>query len=356
ERINDTMRAALSTRGDFYSANDPDQMRGRIRGVFRAIAQQDFAGTGLGTTSAQLTVGSVLYRANFTTQVWVGKLAAYDAMAMANAAKNQTAEPAALWTASFPQWMARNLVTPTGPSSATPFNSFNNLTAQQQIDLGSANVMYYIRGKQIGVEASSPDTNNNNFTLGFRDRSTLLGDIVSSTPKYSKAPNFGYQLNPAAGGGASYAQFVASNGANRQAAVYVGANAGVFHGFNATTGQELFGYVPRSVYPYLKELTNVDYIHRYFVDGPVVEGDVWFGGSWKSVVLGSTGAGPAGLFALDVTSPNSFGPANVLWDITPAEEPDLGKVMGYSYIGSVKNGVNAGNYVAIVPNGYQSTN
>ena len=119
ERVNDTMRAALATRGDFYSANDPDQMRGRVRGVFRAIAQQAFSGTGLGTTSAQLTVGAILYRASFTTQIWTGSLAAYDAMAMASAAKNQTPEPAALWNASFPAWNARNIVTSTGPNSAT---------------------------------------------------------------------------------------------------------------------------------------------------------------------------------------------------------------------------------------------
>ncbi len=75
ERINDTMRAALATRGDFYSANDPDQMRGRIRGVFRAIAQQAFSGTGLGATSAQLTVGidtvsGVVYHAGVDGQIW----------------------------------------------------------------------------------------------------------------------------------------------------------------------------------------------------------------------------------------------------------------------------------------------
>ena len=46
----------------------------------------------------------------------------------------------------------------------------------------------------------------------------------------------------------------------------------------------------------------------------------------------------------------------VLWDITPAEEPDLGKVMGNGYIGSVKWGANGGKWVALVPNGYQSTN
>ncbi len=244
-------------------------------------------------------------------------------------------------------------------NSATPFTSFNNLTAQQQTDLGSVDVMDYIRGKQLGLEVSQPLLGQ---TLGFRDRTTLLGSIVSSSPRYSKAPNFGYQLNPAAGGGSTYAQFVANNQNNRRAAVYVGANAGMFHAFDANPnanqggGAELFAYVPRSVYPYLSELTDVNYTHRYFVDGPVVEGDVYLNGTWKTVVMGSTGAGPAGLFALDVTTPDQFDATKVLWDITPAEEPDLGRVMGYGYIGSVKDGQNAGKYVAIVPNGYQSTN
>ena len=130
------------------------------------------------------------------------------------------------------------------------------------------------------------------------------------------------------------------------------------HGVSAGVGGgvELFAYVPRSVYPYLRELTNQDYVHRYFVDGPVVEGDVYLGGAWKNVVVGSTGAGPAGLFALDVTRPESFAANKVLWDITPTEEPDLGKVMGASFIGSVKTGATTGKWVAIVPNGYQSAN
>ncbi len=105
----------------------------------------------------------------------------------------------------------------------------------------------------------------------------------------------------------------------------------------------------------LHELTDVDYVHRYFVDGPVVEGDVYLGGAWKNVVDGSGGAGPAGLFALDVTNPEQFDQSKVLWDITQAEEPDLGRVLGQSYIGSVKY-QNSGKWVALVPNGYESTN
>jgi type IV pilus assembly protein PilY1 len=359
ERINDTMRAALASRGDFYSANDPDQMRGRIRGVFKAIAERPFSGTGLGATSAQLSVGSTLYRASFVTQTWTGQLAAYDAMALAQAAQAQQQEPAALWTAGFPAWDQRKIYTSTGPNTATAFDTLTSLDAAQQAALTSQEVLEYVRGRKLGLEVSSKV---NNTTLGFRDRTTLLGSIVSSSPRYSKAPNFGYSLNPAAGGGNQYAAHVASNTANRRPTVFVGANAGMFHAFDARRdpnvggGQELFAYVPRAVYPYLKELTNVEYVHRYFVDGPVVEGDVYLNNAWKTVVMGSTGAGPAGLFALDVTSPENFDQSKVLWDITAAEEPDLGRVMGHGYIGSVKYQQNGGKWVAIVPNGYESTN
>jgi type IV pilus assembly protein PilY1 len=333
-------------------------MRGRIRGVFKAIAEAPFSGTGLGSTSAQLTVGSTIFRASFTTQVWTGKLEAFDAIAAANAAKNAQPEPAPLWLASFPQWDQRNIVTSRSMNTALPFTSFNNLSASQQADLTSVDVMDYIRGRQVGLEIDNPVGNNR----GWRVRKSVLGSIVSSTPRHSKAPNFSYQVGPAAGGGSSYAAYVANNLSSRRAAVFVGANDGMFHAFDGNPiaaqggGRELFAYVPRSTYPFLKELINPEYRHRYFVDGPVVEGDVYLGGAWKTVVIGSSGAGEAGLFALDVTAPEAFSSNNVLWDITPAEEPDLGKVMGSSYIGSVKWGLNGGKWVALVPNGYQSTN
>ena len=61
-----------------------------------------------------------------------------------------------------------------------------------------------------------------------------------------------------------------------------GSNDGMFHVLDARVGvatkrTEIFAYVPRSQYVNLKELTAPTYTHRYFVDGPVVEGDIWNG-------------------------------------------------------------------------------
>ncbi len=252
----------MSTRGDFYSATDPDAMRNSIKGVFRAIAEQAYSGTGLTATSAQLTAGSTLFRASFTTQKWTGKLEAFDAISIANAAELQQAEPAPLWLAGFPPGTSvRSTHRSPASGAGITFDNFNNLAASQQAALGDQEVMDYLRGLQDGLENSKPI----GFPLktkGWRDRDTLLGTIVSSSPMYSKAPNFAYQFGPAAGGGGSYAQHVADNASNRRSAVYVGANAGMFHAFDGNSdpnqggGKELFAYVPRSVYPYLKELTE----------------------------------------------------------------------------------------------------
>ena len=305
ERVNDSMRAALATRGDFYSANDPDQMRGRIRGVFRAIAAQAFSGTGLGATNANLTVGQrlvsrVVHDADLDRQP-VGVRRHRDG----ERCDERAAGAGATVERELPAMGSAQHRHVDRSDQRIPFNAFNALSAQQQADLTSADVMDYVRGKQVGLEVNNPDQNGQ--TQGFRVRTTILGSIVSSTPRHSKAPNFNYQVLPAAGGGATYQQHVSNNVNNRRAAVYVGANAGMFHAFDANPdpqqggGRELFAYVPRSTYPYLRELTNPEYAHRYFVDGPVVEGDVYLNGAWKTVMMGSSGAGPAGLFALDVT-------------------------------------------------------
>ena len=363
-RVEDVFRAGMASRGNFYSATDPNSMRASIRGAFRSIAAEAYSGTSLAATSSTLTVGSTLFRAAFTTQLWTGEFKAFDAIDMATAAALGQAEPAPLWSGRFPAWDQRNIYTSTAAAGAGQrFDDFATLTAGQQAALGLPDVMDYIRGRQDGLEFSRPIiVSGQAVTRGWRDRSTILGDVVNSSPLYSVAPNRGYHLGPAAGGGSTYTAYIGSNRVNRRPAAYFGANGGMFHAFDARRdagvggGVELFAYVPRSVYPYLRELTNQDYVHRYFVDGPVVEGDVFLGGAWKTVVVGSTGAGPAGLFALDVTRPESFAANKVLWDITPTEEPDLGKVLGGSFIGSVKTGATTGKWVAIVPNGYQSAN
>jgi type IV pilus assembly protein PilY1 len=83
------------------------------------------------------------------------------------------------------------------------------------------------------------------------------------------------------------------------------------------------------------------------VDGSPYAGDAYFGGYWRTVLLGTTGAGGRAVFALDVTHPDSFNASEVLWEFT---DPDLGYTIGQPVIGRMKNG----KWAAIFGNGYNS--
>ena len=68
---------------------------------------------------------------------------------------------------------------------------------------------------------------------------------------------------------------------------------------------------------------------------------------WKSILVGTLGAGGKAVYALDVTDPASFGASKVLWEFT---HPELGYVTGQPLI----TRLNDGNWYAVIGNGYES--
>jgi type IV pilus assembly protein PilY1 len=169
----------------------------------------------------------------------------------------------------------------------------------------------------------------------FRTRSKLLGDIINSSVVYAGKPATGYTEN-------SYSTFYSTN-ASRTAAVYVGANDGMLHAFNASTGAELFGYIPSWMATKLSALTGASYAnnHQSYVDGLPAVGEACVGAShtlsattctWKSVLVSGTGAGGQGVFALDVTDPTAFSASKVMWEFTNTDDNDLGYVVGQPQI------------------------
>ena len=135
--------------------------------------------------------------------------------------------------------------------------------------------------------------------------------------------------------------------------IYVGANDGMLHGFDAVTGVERFAYVPSTLIGELNQLPAPGYRHRYFVDGYLFAGDAYItrGGAprWATVLVGTTGAGGKTVFALDVTDPHSFDENDVLWEFT---DPDLGYTIGQPTIARMRDGT----WVAVFGNGYGSDN
>jgi type IV pilus assembly protein PilY1 len=267
---------------------------------------------------------------------------------------------------------------------------FTDLTPAQQAELNkdSAGVadgcgperLDYLRGDAANEGATGTFTCASTTTIAkFRPRPTSkLGDIVNSGPLYVGAPRAGYLDVDQLG----YEAF-SSGAANRTPVIYVGANDGALHGFNACIagvggctaadeGKELLAYVPNMVFPNLSRLTDKNYNtdHRYFVDGTPFTADVNTGTAsvpvWKSVLVGGMNGGGQGYFALDVTNPASFTAANAanlfLWEFTDADDAD----MGYSHNLPPVNRYTAqaqqivqmenGKWAVLVGNGYRSVN
>ena len=151
-------------------------------------------------------------------------------------------------------------------------------------------------------------------------------------------------------------------------------NAGTFDtsvtppAYNAGTGEELFAYVPNNLLQSLKNMkVTTTSTHQYMVDSSPKAADVWLDtngdnikqtSEWKTVLIAGERKGGRGLFALDVTSPQSLGTSNypkVMWEIDNAAVANLGQTWSEPNIGLVQiseGGVTKDRWVAFVGGGY----
>lgn len=155
------------------------------------------------------------------------------------------------------------------------------------------NIVNYIRGDRR-LEGTTPEK-------PLRVRYSRQGDVVNSDIWYTGRPVSNYAMG--------YSAFVTAQ-KDRTPILYVGGNDGMLHGFSATDGTEKIAYVPRGVVGGLKDLTDKDYKHRYYVDGSPMTGDIKDGTTWKTLLVGTLGAGGKGYFVLNVTDPAGFGTAS----------------------------------------------
>ncbi|WP_373991275.1 pilus assembly protein [Duganella sp. BuS-21] len=160
--------------------------------------------------------------------------------------------------------------------------------------------------------------------IQFRRRSSVLGDAIHSTPVYVGAPE-------------------------RRATIYLGANDGMLHAFDATTGIELFAYVPDALIAQLHHLSYPAYTHRAYVDGPASAAELTIGGSKKTMLFSAMGGGAKGVFALDVTDPQHF--AGALWEFTDRDDPMMGNVTTLPQVARLRVKKDVYRYFAIIASG-----
>ncbi|MFK7814873.1 MAG: pilus assembly protein [Gammaproteobacteria bacterium] len=196
----------------------------------------------------------------------------------------------------------------------------------------------------------------------------LIGDIVHSSPMFVGEPPFANRnsgLFPS-GTGNTYFEFRATN-QSRQELVYVGANDGMLHAFQASDGVEKFAYIPDVLLDEIGNYTSPDYQHQFYVDSTPSINDAYIvpkGGTspeWRTVLVNGLGAGGKGYFALDITDPNAIGNNSVLWEFTEEDDgvtgaSDLGLTYSQPIIAMSNDTVSGEQrWVAIFGNGFNST-
>lgn len=346
EKIDDLWHAAVNSRGEFFSAQDPVTFAQGLTSALANMTARVSSAAAVTTNTSRLNTGAQIYQAKFNSADWSGQLLAFDLEADASLGELQ-------WEASeqLPAHASRKIFTHNGTTglefTAGNFSLFS-ATQQTALDKNTNGVndgqglyrLAWLRGDQ------TTEVGNGGI---FRKRGHgVLGDIVNSDLLYIKSLDFGYDSFPdGTTGKASYHNYRQSNN-SRIPVVYTGANDGMLHAFNAGTGKELFAYVPGAIYSQLNKLADPGYVHRYYVDGNAYAGDAYIGSTWKTILLGTLGGGGKSVFALDITDPTNFSATNVQWELA---DTDLGFVHGQAKIARM----NDGSWAAIIGNGYNST-
>ena len=347
--------------GHAYYANNLIQLNSTFNNIFNNILAQSGSAAAVALTSGSVGAGSRIFQGRFNSADWSGDLVALNINATTGAViTTPTAWNAATQLNTQNYNTGRNIITykpsnslgaqgipfrwPANPASPSSTEldlsqvSALDTTPGGIADTNGANRLNYVRG----------DTSQS----GVRVRPvSVLGDIVDSAPFYVAAPASNYSDTLES---APYSTF-RNTYQNRTPMIYVGANDGMLHGFDAGTGNEKLAYVPSPVYPNLTQLTSPTYSHRYFVDGSPTALDGFYGGAWHTVLVSGLAGGGQGFFALDVTDPSTFSETNasslVRWEFTDSNDADLGYSFSQPSIVKLNNGV----WAAIFGNGYNNT-
>lgn len=325
-------------------------------------AETSASSAGLNVQSGEVRTGTQVYLASYHINNWWGQLTAQNLISTGGVI---SISPTANWDASCV--LTGGTCNSTGGSNTvqdatkrvllTWQDSVANASSNTGIQLSWSNLTATAKG---WLDGDSNGQNRLAYLMGdrtneiptsgyaaptiFRDRNSVLGDIIDSSPTWVGPPSapyadtWGDKLHPADAvpengtSATKYSAFVTAK-ATRLNVVYDGANDGFLHGFrtgsydssgnyqdNSSTpndGLEVLAYMPQAVLQsiYNQNTPNLDYSsakysHSYFVDATPGTGDLFYGNAWHTWLVGGLGTGGNAIYALDITDPANFTNAN----------------------------------------------
>lgn len=331
------------TPNNYFLVSNASTLKAQLSAAFNQILQKNSSVAtpavlpALGTSNSAAT-----YLNSLNVATWSGDLTKTTTTITTASPNGTTVQN---WVASqqVPTWNTRNIQMAKQSGNALQPFTYSNLGNRTYSGIKLQTTL-----TSDQVDFIKGDTSK--ATSTYRRRASLIGDLVNSSPVVVDTAL--YDANVADtldGSSGTYATFQTAQ-SSRRGQVYVGANDGMLHAFDTSTGVEKFAFIPSTVISNLSALTNKDYnsnsaLHRFFVDSTPVVADVYFSGAWHTILVGTLGAGGREVFALDVTNPDSI---SLLWEFTSESDVDLGSTFSVPIVSKL----HSGEWGVIFGNGY----
>lgn len=406
EKVDDLWHAAFNSKGEFISAKTPQEVVRAQERALSIIKDMTSSAASVALNSGSLGDDTHVFQARFFSGNWSGQLLSYKINPDGSIATEPTWDAGKKLDGQAPGSRVILTLRPTDDlddgtaGTGIPFRFPANYQDPGGTELSDLQLQALMQTAPYDFATTDSGERSENQGYGqallgylrgerthegdadpagykFRERGSALGDVIHSDPVYVGPPNLRYPdywrdlLDPETdqpeNAGTSYSAF-RSTYSTRLPLIYFGANDGMLHGINATDvddladttdksegGAELLAYVPTKVYSRLRELSDVDYLHKYFVNGPPTVVDAFYEGAWHTVLVGGLAGGGQGIYALDVTNPSDFSEDKasdlVMWEFTDLDSAEL----GYTYARPAVVRLHNGKWGVILGNGYNST-
>ena len=372
ERIDDLWHAAVNGGGRYFSATNPQSLVHALSSTMAEIRAATGAAAAAATSSQEPAEGTnLLLSSSYRSIYWDGEL---------EARKINLADGSIGVT---PEWSAKRLLDArAGKSSDTRIIYIPSSSASSGLkrfmwgDLNTTEQGYFSRLCNSPVKLSqctslSPDEKllvtgervvnylrgqsaNENRTVNsqklFRLREHVLGAPINAPPLYVGRPAFRYADN-------NYGAFRDMEAVNRQPMVYLAANDGMLHAFNANTGEEAWAFIPSGALSNLWRSADIALGQNftYLLDGAPVAADICpkafdqacTSNQWRTILVAGLGAAGREYFALDITDP--FNPT-FLWQFNTSNTENLGYAIGKPIVTKRRDGT----WVVVLTSGYNN--
>lgn len=371
-KIDDVWHSSINSRGDFFGADDPEQLTASLNAVVNSILERLSRGASSTVSSGVITAGTQAYTPGFDSSNWSGNLLARPVSADGNFG-TVTWDLACKLTGGLCEATGGNEVQQTNrriyahdPFTGNVERLLPGVGGNMESIIGTnGNDVITRLGTNVDDIIRFVNGDNDVEIQGggaLRNRDNKLSDVVHASPIIQRGPGESFSDTgwpdssdefAAAQAGNGYIDYKIAN-ANRTNVVYIGSNSGMLHAVyteGVSRGNEIWGYMPSKALENIHRLVDPVYEHWSYVDNTPVLADAFFNSQWNTVLVGGMRYGGQSYYALDVSNPTAAAPTP-LWEFTDRDDPDMGYSYGRANIARISS---TGDWVALIPNGYNNS-